>query len=120
MITDCYKPRRCDVWMVDMEEANGSHIQRGVRPVIVVQNDVGNFHSPNTIVVTLTSTEKKPQPTRFVIPAGVAGLSQDSTVAAENIFTIGSENLKSFLGTLVNTKYEGMLDEALRASLNIN
>ena len=113
------RPRRCDIWTVELEEANGTHVQKGIRPALVIQNDVGNMHSPNTIVVTLTSAEKKEQPTRFTIPAGVAGLLEDSIVAAENIITIGLEKLKGFKGTIINTKYEDMLNEALKASLNI-
>lgn len=72
--------RRGDIWYVDCEKSTG-HEQHGVRPAIIVSNDIGNNHSPIVEVVWLTSKEKKPLPTHVEIRGcGTALCEQIHTV----------------------------------------
>ena len=77
------------------------HVQRGVRPAIVVQNNKGNYYSPTLQIVSLTSKcDKRQLPTHVSIPAGIAGLSKDSIVQCESIHTIDKYDVLGYLGHL--------------------
>lgn len=82
------------------------HIQGGVRPVVIVQNDTGNKFSPTLIVIPLTSKVKKlNQPTHGLIKASEEnGLKVDSMLLGEQIMTINKECVKSKVGNIVNEK----------------
>lgn len=71
--------RRGDIWYIDYEKSNGSE-QHGMRPAIIVSNDIGNTHSPVVEVVWLTSADKKPLPTHVVIGNSIALCEQIHTV----------------------------------------
>lgn len=69
-------------------------MQSGIRPVIVLQNDIGNLYSPTTQIIPLTSKKKKKLPTHAVIPATKSsGLNSDSIALAEQITTISKDRL---------------------------
>ena len=93
-----WKYLRGDIYYADMEPHIGSE-QGGTRPVVVLQNDVGNRYAPTLIVATVTShTEKKKyQPTHVLIEQNPA-FSRPSVVLLEQIFTIDKERIKSFMG----------------------
>ena len=95
------KIRRFDVCMIDMGEARYSE-QNGVRPGIVIQNDIGNAYSPTVIVVPLTCQIKKSkQPTHCIInPTTGNGLHRLSMAMAEQVRVIGKERVTSVIGTL--------------------
>lgn len=75
-------------------------VQGGIRPVLVVQNDVGNRHAPTVEVIPLSSRINKGHhmPTHVFIPHGTAGLKRDSIIIAENTLTIPQEWLLSPVG----------------------
>lgn len=93
-------PRFGDIFYADLQ-ADG-HVQGGTRPVIIAQNDVGNFHSPVVEVIPLTSKLKaKYMPTHVLVTANsVNGLSDDSVVLAEQVRVIDKCALRNRLGYL--------------------
>lgn len=102
-----------------MEPHIGSE-QGGTRPVVVLQNDVGNRYAPTLIVATVTSRieKKKHQPTHVLIDHNSA-LGKPSVVQMEQIFTIDKSRIKRFLGQ--TTRHEmRRIEEALLNSLEIN
>ena len=77
------------------------HIQDGVRPAIIVQNDVGNKYSPTLQVIPLTSRmTKKPLPTHVFIPAGTGGLAKDSVAQCEGQRVINKYDVLNHIGAL--------------------
>ena len=114
-----WKYLRGDIYYADMEPHIGSE-QGGTRPVVVLQNDVGNRYAPTLIVATVTSrTEKKKyQPTHVLIAHNTA-FEKPSVVQMEQIFTIDKSRIQRFLGQ--TTRYEmRRIEEALMNSLEIN
>ena len=92
-------PRIGDVYLVRFE-GSGSE-QTGVRPAVVFQNNMGNLHSPNVIVLPLTSKYKKPnQPTHVIVPADGTGLKLNSMVLCENPVCISKHKLQKYMTTL--------------------
>lgn len=92
-------PRIGEVYLVRFD-GSGTE-QQGIRPGLVVQNNVGNLHSPNIVVLPLTSSIKKAhQPTHVFLPAHETGLARDSVVLCENPKCICKEKLGAYLTTL--------------------
>ena len=110
--------KRGDIYLCDLGATTG-HVQSGLRPVIVVQNDMGNQHSPTTIVCGITSSPKKMQPTHCFISTD-GGLPKPSTVLCEQIFTINTIELKHYLGTVSNPYTLRKLDNCIQISLGLN
>ena len=111
------KFQRGDIYFVRLDNSTGSE-QSGTRPAVILQNDVGNAHSPTLIVATLTSkTEKKAtQPTHCLVePEGL----EPSIVQAEQIFTIDKSRILKYLGHLAPEDMQ-RLDYALKNSLALN
>ncbi len=93
--------RRGDIYYADLdriEKARGSE-QAGRRPVLVIQNDIGNRYAPTTIVAVLTSKRKRNLPTHVRIPA-FSGLDCKSTVCLEQIRTIDKSRLEKYCGNV--------------------
>ncbi len=110
--------RKGDIFFADLSPVVGSE-QGGVRPVLVVQNDVGNRFSPTIIVAAVTSqTNKAKLPTHVPISAEGNGLSRDSVVLLEQLRTIDKKRLREHIGT-VGTNVIDVVDEALSVSLGI-
>ena len=94
------KMRRGDIYRADLDPVLGSE-QGGVRPVLIVQNDVGNKHSPTVIAAAITSQREKAKlPTHIELRAASCGLSRDSVVLLEQIRTIDKRRLKERMGEL--------------------
>lgn len=109
---------RGDLYFADLSPVIGSE-QGGVRPVLVIQNDVGNKYSPTVIVAAITSrTTKASIPTHVSIPKTGRGLKQDSTVLAEQIRTIDRNRLKEYIGHLEQGEMEG-IEKAMITSLGL-
>ncbi len=90
--------KRGDVFYADLSPVIGSE-QGGVRPVLVVQNDVGNKYSPTIIVAAITSQINKAKlPTHVEISALEYGLTKDSVVLLEQIRTIDKKRLREKVG----------------------
>ena len=114
-----WKYLRGDIYYADMEPHIGSE-QGSTRPVMVLQNDVGNRYAPTLIVATVTShTEKKKyQPTHVLIEQNPA-FSRPSVVLLEQIFTIDKERIKSFMG--MTSEWEmAQIEKALKCSLALD
>ncbi len=111
---------RGDIYYADLcgiEGTIGSE-QTGRRPVLVIQNDVGNVHSPTTIVAILTTKIKRNLPTHVVLPP-VAGLVRESAVCLEQIKTIDKSRLEEYRGN-IGTKYMREVEKALSISVGAN
>lgn len=92
--------KRGDIFFAELNPVQGSE-QGGVRPVLVVQNDVGNNFSPTTIVLPITSRMSKAKlPTHVALSRRESGLSRDSVVLAEQIRTIDKVRLQQKVATL--------------------
>ena len=92
--------RRGEIYYADLSPVVGSE-QGGVRPVLIVQNDVGNKHSPTVIAAAITSQREKAKlPTHIELRAASCGLSRDSVVLLEQIRTIDKRRLKERMGEL--------------------
>ena len=110
--------KKGDLFFADLSPVVGSE-QGGVRPVLVVQNDVGNKYSPTIIVAAVTSqTSKAKLPTHVQIHATEGGLSKDSVVLLEQLRTIDKQRLKERIGAL-NEKQIPDVEKALSVSLGI-
>lgn len=103
-------PKIGDVYMA-MFDGDDSE-QTGLRPALIFQNNVGNRHSPNVIVLPLTSkVKKKYLPTHVVVPATGTGLDRTSMVLCENPMCISKNKLGAYCTTLPN-EYMGKIAEA--------
>lgn len=92
--------KRGDIYYADLSPVVGSE-QGGIRPVLIIQNDVGNRYSPTVIATAITSqVNKAKMPTHIALGAGGFGLSKDSVVLAEQIRTIDKRRLKEKVGHL--------------------
>ena len=108
--------RRGDIFMADLPKGIGCE-QGGRRPVVVIQNDVGNFRSPLVIVASVTGARKRPMPTH--VPLGKAqGLSRPSLLLLESIYTIDKSRLMQYLGHLQPEKIMQM-DRAAGISIGL-
>ena len=86
--------KRGDIYYADLSPVVGSE-QGGLRPVLIVQNDVGNKYSPTVIAAAITSQQTKNNlPTHIKINASGCGLAKDSIVLLEQIRTIDKQRLK--------------------------
>ena len=92
--------KRGEVFYADLSPVVGSE-QGGTRPVVIVQNDVGNRHSPTVIAAAITSKQyKSALPTHIAIKGDSCGLAVDSVVLLEQIRTIDKQRLKEKTGCL--------------------
>ena len=98
--------KRGDIFYADLSPVVGSE-QGGTRPVLIVQNDTGNKHSPTVIAAAITSqTNKAKLPTHIELSGKSVGLTKDSVVLLEQIRTIDKRRLREHMGRLD----EGMMN----------
>ncbi len=94
--------KRGDIFYADLSPVVGSE-QGGIRPVLIVQNDVGNKYSPTVIAAAITSRiNKAKMPTHIELEANLYGLNKDSVVLLEQIRTIDKRRLREKIGRLNN------------------
>ncbi|MBQ8795957.1 MAG: type II toxin-antitoxin system PemK/MazF family toxin [Clostridia bacterium] len=111
--------RRGDIFYADLSPVVGSE-QGGVRPVLIVQNDVGNKYSPTVIAAAITSRQQKANiPTHIAINSDTTGLSKDSVVLLEQVRTIDKRRLKEKMGS-VDEASMSKVNEAISISFGIN
>jgi mRNA interferase MazF len=91
--------KRGDIYYADLSPVVGSE-QGGMRPVVIVQNDVGNKHSPTVIAAAITSQKDKTSLPTHIALRSDCGLQKDSIVLAEQIRTLDKHRLKEKIGTL--------------------
>ncbi|NTW04607.1 MAG: type II toxin-antitoxin system PemK/MazF family toxin [Peptococcaceae bacterium] len=110
--------RRGDVYFADLSPVVGSE-QGGTRPVLIIQNDIGNQYSPTTIVAAITSHINKAKlPTHVEVKAGHGGLERDSVVLLEQIRTIDKSRLMEKVATL-SEELMKKVDHGVEISLGI-
>ncbi len=108
--------KRGEMYYADLSPVIGSE-QGGVRPVLVVQNDVGNKYSPTVIAAAITSKlDKARLPTHIELGAVEYGLMKNSVILLEQIRTIDKRRLKERIGALPPSKMQ-LVDDALLISL---
>ena len=108
--------KRGELYYADLSPVVGSE-QGGVRPVLVVQNDVGNKYSPTVIAAAVTSKiNKEKLPTHIELPSSSYGLQRDSVILLEQIRTLDKRRLKERIGEL-NEITMNQVDKAILISL---
>ncbi|MCL1806394.1 MAG: type II toxin-antitoxin system PemK/MazF family toxin [Oscillospiraceae bacterium] len=111
--------KRGDIYYADLSPVVGSE-QGGIRPVLIVQNNVGNRHSPTVIAAAITSQIGKARlPTHIELSARTYGLSRDSVVLLEQVRTIDKKRLKERMGRLDESLMH-RVDSALSVSFGLN
>ena len=111
--------RRGDIYYADLSPVVGSE-QGGLRPVLIVQNDTGNRHSPTVIAAAITSqTGKARLPTHITLTAGSVGLPKDSIVLLEQVRTLDKRRLREHMGHL-DEKQMILVDEAIAVSFGLS
>lgn len=110
--------RRGDIFYADLNPVVGSE-QGGIRPVLVVQNDVGNKYSPTVIIAAITSQiDKAKLPTHVELQSKDYGLEKDSVILLEQLRTIDKRRLKEKI-TILDQDIMKKVDEALKVSLGL-
>ncbi len=110
--------RRGDIFYADLSPVVGSE-QGGVRPVLIVQNNVGNRFSPTVIAAAITSQKEKANlPTHISVQSTAGGLTRDSIVLLEQIRTIDKQRLKEHMGRLDELSMN-RVDQALQISFGL-
>ena len=110
-------PKRGEIWLVNWNPARGSE-QAGIRPALVIQNDIGNEKAPTTIVVAI-STSVRIYPMNVLVQPPEGGLERLSIVKTSQILTIAKDRLSKRLGHLSFSLMEDV-DRAIKLSLNLS
>ena len=110
--------KRGEIYYADLSPVVGSE-QGGIRPVLIVQNDVGNKHSPTVIAAAITSKQEKSKlPTHISVQASTCGLAKDSVVLLEQVRTLDKRRLKERMGELDDNSMK-QVNTALSTSLGL-
>jgi len=110
--------KRGDIFYADLSPVIGSE-QGGIRPVIIIQNDIGNKYSPTVIVAAITSQINKAKlPTHVEISSEEYGLNKDSVVLLEQIRTVDKKRLKEKIGHMTERDMQ-KVEEALLISMGL-
>ena len=111
--------RRGDIFYADLSPVVGSE-QGGMRPVLIVQNDTGNRHSPTVIAAAITSqTGKAKLPTHIELIGADCGLTRDSVILLEQIRTIDKTRLRERMGKLPDAVME-RVNDAIAVSFGLS
>ena len=110
--------QRGDIYYADLTPVTGSE-QGGIRPVLILQNNVGNHHSPTVIAAAITGYAKgKRQPTHVRLKGAACGLFRDSTVLLEQLRTIDKQRLREKI-CHIDEELQRRVDYALMVSLEL-
>ena len=110
--------KRGEIYYADLSPVVGSE-QGGIRPVLIVQNDVGNKYSPTVIAAAITSQRDKTKlPTHIQVNADNSGLTKDSIVLLEQVRTIDKRRLKERMGRLDDASMS-RINQALSVSFGL-
>lgn len=118
MFSDCPKKiHRGDIYFCEFADVGGS-VQSGLRPALIIQNDIGNRHSSTVIVSPITSIiKKKKQPTHVNLGKNF-GLSENSMVMLEQIHTVDKNvHVKSYIGTVTDGSVIAKVNHAIQISV---
>ena len=110
--------KRGDIYYADLSPVIGSE-QGGMRPVLIVQNDVGNKYSPTVIAAAITSQKFKTRlPTHISVNADRCGLQKDSVVLLEQVRTLDKKRLRERMGYLPEIEMD-KINRALSVSFGL-
>lgn len=110
--------RRGDVYYADLRPVVGSE-QGGIRPVLIIQNDIGNRHSPTVICAAITSKMNKAKlPTHVELEASAYHMVKDSVILLEQLRTIDKQRLKEKI-CHIDEELQQKVNQALRVSLEL-
>ncbi len=109
--------KRSEIYWVDCDKGKGSE-QAGVRPALIIQNDVGNRASPTTIIASITTAPNKPYPFLVEFTKEESGLEKDGAVDLAAIMTIDKVRLNDKCGQLTSRKMLEV-DKAIKISLGL-
>ena len=116
---NCVVIKRGDIFYADLRPVVGSE-QGGIRPVLIIQNDVGNRHSPTVICAAITSRMNKAKlPTHVEIDASKYQIVKNSVILLEQIRTIDKQRLKDMVCHL-DKEIMNKVDEALKVSFELH
>lgn len=110
--------KRGDIYYADLNPTVGCE-QGGVRPVLIIQNNVGNHFSPTVIAAAITSRRKKDMPTHVLLDEEGTRLFADSRIMLEQVRTIDRERLKEYVGS-ANAATMQYVDHAIAVSFGLN
>ena len=111
------KIKRGEIYWVNWNPSRGSE-QKGIRPALIIQNDIGNEFSPTTIIAALTTAMEKQYPFTVNITSQESGLPKDSTINFSIIMTIDKTRLEDKCGELGQSRmFE--VDQAIATSLGL-
>lgn len=111
--------RRGEIYLIDLTNHVGSE-QGGVRPAVVVQNELGNIHAPTTIVCPLTSKQKNMAATHVSLTPDDAGVVMDSVVLCEQVRVIDKTRIRKKLGEVTNIKKIEDINRKILVSFGIS
>ena len=109
--------KRGEIYWVDWSPGRGSE-QSGLRPALIIQNDIGNKYSPTTIIAAVTTAATKTYPFTVKVTAKESGLPKDSTINLAILMTIDKARLADKCGEISKAK-TAEVDEATKASLGM-
>ena len=109
--------RRGDLFYADLDPVVGSE-QGGIRPVLVIQNDVGNYFSPTVVAAAITSRKAKNSLPTHILLENVPGLAPTSLLLLEQLRTIDRKRLRGYIGR-ISTEKMLEVDAALAISIGI-
>ena len=110
--------KRGDIYYADLNPTVGCE-QGGVRPVLIIQNNVGNHFSPTVIAAAITSRRKKDMPTHVLLDEEGTRLFSDSRIMLEQVRTIDRERLKDYVGS-ANAATMQYVDHAIAVSFGLD
>lgn len=111
--------KRGEIWFADLSGGARGSEQAGFRPVLIIQNDIGNEHAPTTIIISITSQmDKSKLPTHIELDATTYNLDRDSVLLCEQVRTICKTRLKNKVSELDELMMK-KVDRALNISLGI-
>ncbi len=111
--------KRGDMFYADLSPVVGSE-QGGIRPVVIIQNDMGNKYSPTVIAAAITSQLGKTKlPTHIAIGSQNAGLKTDSVILAEQVRTLDKSRLKEKIGHIEDQSLMSRINNALGVSIGL-
>ena len=112
--------KRGDMFYADLSPVVGSE-QGGIRPVVIIQNDLGNKYSPTVIAAAITSqTNKSRLPTHIEIGSNTEGLKSNSVILTEQIRTIDKSRLKEKIGHIDDASVMNKINSALGVSFGLD
>ena len=109
--------KRGDVYMANLGTSIGS-VERGYRPVVILQNNIGNFYAPTLIIAPITSQVKRFHSTHYDVPP-VGFLKSGSVVLLEQIATIDKRQCSQYLGSF-NSWQMGEINERIQTSIGLS